>query len=221
MARNQQVFRPSSVAGVEARTHLTGRGLCRLRLVLRGRRTRIAAGTTRPAREPGDGRSHREGLQCRSTTKPPAAAISCNSWPPARSMPPARRRLRGRDPVAAARSDDLGAARPRTSDRDPQGGHQRVRFRAGDAQERAAGAFRLHGVGHRRRGDAARQSRGLPEIPAAAAPAGRRQQGRHERRHPGREILRPRSSSRRPAGTRPIIPTARSASPRRRRAAII
>ena len=38
---------------------------------------------------------------------------------------------------------------------------QRVRFRAGDAPERAAGAFRLHGLRHRRRGDAARQPRGF------------------------------------------------------------
>src|SRR6267143_6754556 len=48
-----------------------------------------------------------------------------------------------------------------------------------------AGAFRLHGLGHRRRGDPARQSRGLPEVPAAPAPPQRRLQGR-----PGLRALR-------------------------------
>ena len=61
----------------------------------------------------------------------------------------------------------------------PERSDQRVRLRAGDAPERAARPFRLHGVRHRRRGDAARQPRGLPQIPAAAAPPRRRQQGRH------------------------------------------
>ena len=76
---------------------------------------------------------------------------------------------------------------PRQSDhliKSSEGSHQRLRLRAGLPAERAAGAFRLHGVGHRRRGDAARQPRGLSEIPAPAAAAGRRQQGRHERRYP-------------------------------------
>ena len=97
--------------------------------------------------------------------------------PAARRLRP--RGLRQRDTVAAARPDGVGAAQSRQADRHPEGGHQRVRFRAGDGQERAAGAFRLHGVRHRRRGDAARQPRRLSEIRAAPAPAGRRQQGRH------------------------------------------
>ena len=116
--------------------------------------------------------------------------------PAARGLRP--RRHRGRAAEAAARPDAVGPPRPRPADQEPEGSHQRLRLRAGDAQERAAGAFRLHGVGHRRRGHAARQPRGLPEVPAAPAPPGRRQQGRHEHRHPRREY-RPRSSSRRSA----------------------
>ncbi len=44
----------------------------------------------------------------------------------------------------------LEAERLIKAPKDPEGGDQRVRFRAGDAPERAAGAFRLHGLGHRR-----------------------------------------------------------------------
>ena len=41
---------------------------------------------------------------------------------------------------------------PRNLDKliiDAEGSHQRLRLRAGDAQERAAGAFRLYGLRHR------------------------------------------------------------------------
>ena len=76
----------------------------------------------------------------------------------------------------------------RRSHRLAQGRDQCLRFRAGLPQERPARAFRLHGVRHRRRSHAARQSRGVPEIPAAAAAARRREQGRYERRHSRREI---------------------------------
>ena len=54
--------------------------------------------------------------------------------------------------------------------------------------ECAARAFRLHGDRRRRRNDAAGQPRGLPEIRAAAAAAGRCQQDRHERRDFRREV---------------------------------
>ena len=70
------------------------------------------------------------------------------------------------------------------------------------ARQRSAGAFRLHGLGHRRRSHAARQPRGLPEVSAAAAPAGRRQQGRHEHRHSRREI---RLADHHRAGRRPAM----------------
>ena len=53
---------------------------------------------------------------------------------------------------------------------------------------------------------------GLPEIPAAAAPARRCQQGRHEHRNSRHRNTPRRSSSPRPAATRPITPTARRAS---------
>src|SRR5271169_2568959 len=43
----------------------------------------------------------------------------------------------------------------------------------------SAGAFRIYGFGHRRRGHAARQPRGFPQIPAHAASPQRRLQGRH------------------------------------------
>ena len=59
------------------------------------------------------------------------------------------------------------------------------------------------------------QPRGLPEVPAPAAPPGRRQQGRHERRHPRHQIQ---FADRARAGRRPaLVPRRRRA--RRRRAA--
>ena len=53
-----------------------------------------------------------------------------------------------------ARSADVGAAPVGPSHQVAEGGHQRLRSRAGLPAERAAGAFRLHGLGHRRRSDA-------------------------------------------------------------------
>ena len=60
------------------------------------------------------------------------------------------------------------------------------------------------------------QPRGLPEIPAAAAAAGRRQQGRHERRHPRHQIRLADRAARRSAAsarstTRASSPSARAA----------
>ena len=88
--------------------------------------------------------------------------------------------LRDGNSLQAARSDDMGAC-DRRLDQVAERRHQRVRFRASGAQERPARAFRLHGVGHRRRGHAACEPRGVPEVPATAAPAKRRLKSRHER----------------------------------------
>ncbi len=84
--------------------------------------------------------------------------------------------LRPSDPVR------LGAARSRQIDCRPHTGARRVRLRAGHEEERSTGAFRLHGDRRRRRSHAARQPRGLSQVRAAAAPAGRCQQDRHEHR---------------------------------------
>ena len=61
--------------------------------------------------------------------------------------------LAGEGPTAgtkASRPHHVGAAQDGGPDQESQGRDQRVRFRAGDAQQRAARAFRLHGLGHRR-----------------------------------------------------------------------
>ena len=97
-------------------------------------------------------------------------------------------------PVAPSKLPDpimWGPLRTEESDRLPPRSHQRLRFRAGGAAERAAGAFRLHGLGRRRRSDAARESRGIREVPAPAAPPRRREQGRHEHRDPRRALSDP------------------------------
>ena len=107
-----------------------------------------------------------------------------------------------------ARPADVGAAAVGPSHQVAEGSHQRLRSRAGLPAERAAGAFRLHGLRHRRRSDPARQPRGLPQIPAPAAAAGRRQQGRHERRHP-RHANTPRRSSCAPVGGQTLVPRRR------------
>ena len=97
------------------------------------------------------------------------------------------RGFRQRSAVEMAGSDDLDRARQR-GDQKPEGRDQCVRLRAGGVQECAARPFRLHGLRPRRRGDASRQPRGLFEIPASAAAAQRRLQGRHERRYFRHEI---------------------------------
>ena len=120
----------------------------------------------------------------------PTVAGSCSSSPRARCSPaaPARRSPRPPAQAEAARPADVGAVRSGRPDQDPEGRDQRLRFRAGVPAERAAGAFRLHGGRHRRRGDAARQPAGFPEVPAPSAPAGRRQQAQHQDRHPRRDL---------------------------------
>ena len=120
----------------------------------------------------------------------PSASIS-------RSKPVVRRKLgiRARAGVPAApalfRSGHVVAAGCGPPDQGPEGGDQRLRLRAGDAPERAAGALRLHDLGRRRRGDAARESRGIRQVPDAAAPPRRREQGRHEHRDPRRALSDP------------------------------
>ena len=79
----------------------------------------------------------------------------------------------------------------RAAHRKARRGDQRVRLRAGVLQERAARARRLYGLGDRRRGDAAREPRGLFQILSAAAAPERRVQGGHERRHPRGEVSEP------------------------------
>ena len=81
-----------------------------------------------------------------------------------RFQSPARRRRRlglRRKADAEAKLPDPMMWAPLDADaliKSPEGSHQRVRLRARDAAERAAGAFRLHGLGHRRRGHAARET---------------------------------------------------------------
>ena len=109
----------------------------------------------------------------------------------------------------------MGPAHARQADRLAARGDRRLRLRAGDAPERAAGAFRLHGDRHRRRSDPARQPRGLPEVPAPAAPPGR---CRHAR--PAHGAVRPDLSQPDRAGAdgvQPRLPRGRRARRRARR----
>ena len=71
-----------------------------------------------------------------ASTRPPAAAVSCNSSPQARSSPASgfrRRRAGGRR--QASRPDHVGAAQDREPDQDPEGSDQRLRLRAGRARQ--------------------------------------------------------------------------------------
>ncbi len=180
------------------------------------RRSTARAGFTRTPRRIGCRRNGRNQHveRVRSSRQPPPVSAVHRRQHRAHLRRQARLRRDAAAEVEAARSDGVGAARSREPHQVAERGDQRVRLRAGDAPERAARPFRLHGVRHRRRGDAARQPRSLPQIPAAAAPPRRRQQGRHvDRTFSARNIPR-RSSSRRPAATRPTTSTARKASPR-------
>ena len=116
---------------------------------------------------------------------------------------PGPRRAAADGPLAAepaARPDHVGVDADGGAHRLAARRDQRVRLRAGGAEEHSARALRLHGLRHRRRGDAAREPRGLPQVPAPAAPPRRREQGRHEHPDPRRSL---RHADRHRAGRRP------------------
>ena len=148
-------------------------------------------------------REARHAVICRSSRQPSQVPAVPGRKPAARGRRARSLRRRGADAGSQASGPaDVGADADGRPDQVAQGGDQRLRLRAGVPQERAAGAFRLHGLRHRRRGHAARQPRRLSQVPAASAPAGRRQQGRHVDRHSRREISEP---DRARAGRRPAL----------------
>ncbi len=100
----------------------------------------------------------RDAVVCRSSRQPSQISAVSRRQSAAR-----RRRARGlrrrRHACPGTKLPDPLMWAPMKADeliKTPEGGDQRLRLRAGLPQERAAGAFRLHGLGHRRRGDAAR-----------------------------------------------------------------
>src|SRR5215471_13367695 len=119
-----------------------------------------------------------DGVIDRSFQPPQIPAISCHQPPRCLRC---NRGLRIGNTVEAARSNDLDAGGFR-ADQESKGCDQCLRLRACCAQERAASAFRLYGLGDRRRDHPTSKSRGVPEVPAASTSTQRCFKDRHEHR---------------------------------------
>ena len=146
-------------------------------------------------------------------------------------QPPPLSAISGREPVVRAaapwrkgcgrRSGGLGAARSRQADRRSHQALDVFDFEPVMKKNVPPAHFGYMATGVDDEMTLARQSRGFPEIRAAAAAAGRCQQDRHERRDFRREIRQPDRDRADRQQPRLSSRCARSPSPRRRRPATI